>query len=244
MAKCIRDYFSSTPGSINVNQNNNYSIVFPFYQVTDVELLAEYNTQNNHIMNSVQEKIIELEKFIIGKDRDDGSILSDIDPDLNILFNMNDTIHNSSRYYDNCSFRATFNKHTHIFSMLNANIRGIATNLEKFKFLLDDLDHSFPIIGLTETWLKPHNVDCFFIKGYSHEYNLRHNRVGGGVSLFISNKIMYLLRNDIQFNPLFNSIIIERSEMTSTRHISVILVYRPPNTDSSIFINDIERILT
>ena len=32
--------------------------------------------------------------------------------------------------------------------------------------------------------------------------------------------------------------------MTSTRHISVILVYRPPNTDSSIFINDLERILT
>ena len=162
MAKCIRDCFSSTPGSINVNQNNNYSTVFPFYQVMDVELLAEYNTQNNHnIMNSVQEKINELEKFIIGNDRDDGSILSDIDPDLNILFNMNDTIHNSSRYYDNCSFRANFNKHTHIFSMLNANIRGIATNLDKFKFLLDDLDHSFPIIGLTETWLKLHNVIVF-----------------------------------------------------------------------------------
>ena len=101
-----------------MNQNNNYSIVFPFYQVTDVVLLAEYNTQNNHIMNYVQEKINELEKFIIGKDRDDGSILSDIDPDLNILFNINDTIHNSSRYHDICSFRATFNKHTHIFSML------------------------------------------------------------------------------------------------------------------------------
>ena len=32
--------------------------------------------------------------------------------------------------------------------------------------------------------------------------------------------------------------------MTSTRHISVILVYRPPDTDSSIFINDLERIFT
>ena len=49
----------------------------------------------------------------------------------------------------------------------------------------------------------------FFIKGYSHEYNLRHNRVGGGVSLFISNKITYSRRSDIQFNPLFNSIIID-----------------------------------
>ena len=58
---------------------------------------------------------------------------------------------------------------------------------------------------------------------------------------------MYSRRNDIQFNPLFNSIIIdiERSEqLRSTRHMSVILVYRPPNADSSIFINDLERILT
>ena len=110
--------------------------------------------------------------------------------------------------------------------MVNANIIGIDTSLDKFKFLLYDLDHSFPIIGLTETWLKPHNVDCFFITGYLHEYNLRHNRVGGGVSFFISNKIMYSRRSEIQFNPLYNSIIIdiERFEMTSTQHISVKLV--------------------
>ena len=57
---------------------------------------------------------------------------------------------------------------------------------------------------------------------------------------------MYSRISDIQSNLLYNSIIIdiERYEMTSTRHISVILVYRPPNTDSSIFINDLERILT
>ena len=111
--------------------------------------------------------------------------------------------------------------------------------------MLDDLDHSFPIIGLTETWLKHHNVDCFSIKGYSYEYNLRPNRTEGGVSFFIYNKLMYSRRSDIQFNPVFNSIIIdiERSDLRSTRHMSVILVYRPPNTDSSIFINNPERIL-
>ena len=158
---------------------------------------------------------------------------------------MNDTIQYSSRYYNNCTFRASFNKHTNIFSMLNANIRGMATHLDKFKFLLDDLDHPFPIIGLTETWLKHHNVDYFSIKGYLHEYNLRPKRAGCGVSFFISNKLMYSRKSDIQFNPVFNSIIIdiERSELRSTRHMSVILVYGPPNTDSSIFINDLEKIL-
>ena len=62
----------------------------------------------------------------------------------------------------------------------------------------------------------------------------RPNRVGGELSFFISNKLMYSRRNGIQFNPIFNSIIIDidRSELRSTRHMSVILVYRPPNTES------------
>ena len=97
-----------------------------------------------------------------------------------------------------------------------------------------------------QTWLKPHNVDCFFIKGYSHKYSVIPNRIGGGVSFCISNRLMYSRRNYIQFNPLFKGIIIdiERSELNSIRIISIILVYRPPNTDSNIFINDFEIILS
>ena len=45
------------------------------------------------ILKIVYRKINDLEKFIISEHRDDGSILSDIDHDLNIMFNMNDTIH-------------------------------------------------------------------------------------------------------------------------------------------------------
>ena len=57
---------------------------------------------------------------------------------------------------------------------------------------------------------------------------------------------MYSRGNDIQFNPLFNGNIIdiERSELGSIRVIYIILVYRPHDTDSDIFINDLERILS
>ena len=41
---------------------------------------------------SIQDKINELDKLVITDDRDDSSILSEIDPDLNMLFDMNDTI--------------------------------------------------------------------------------------------------------------------------------------------------------
>ena len=56
-------------------------------------------------------KINELDKLIITDDRDDSSILSEIDPDLNILFDMNDTIQNSSRYLDASRFRKSFVKY-------------------------------------------------------------------------------------------------------------------------------------
>ena len=215
-----------------------------FYKISDDELVSDLDKHKTH--TSVLDKIHELNNLIQDEDRDDGSILTDIDPDLNMLYNMNDIINNSSRYFDNSTFRTTFNKYKNTFSILNANIKGVSTNLDKFKLLLDDLDYTFPIIGPTETWLKPHNVDCFFIKGYSHEYNIRPKRTGGGVSLFIADSLIFTRRNDIKFNSIFNSIIIDidKTELNSKRNVSIIIIYRPPNTESILFINELDRILT
>ena len=61
---------------------------------------------------------------------------------------MNNTIKNSSRYFDTSHFRTSFEKYKHYFSILNANIRGMATTLDKLKLFIEDLDYTFPIIGL------------------------------------------------------------------------------------------------
>ena len=76
----------------------------------------------------------------------------------------------------------------------------MTTNLDKSKLFIEDSDYNFPIIGITETWLKSHIIDCHFINGYSHEYDIRLNRAGGGVSLFVANSLMYTCRQDIQLN--------------------------------------------
>ena len=49
-------------------------------------------------------------------------------------------------------------------SILNANIRGMRTNRDDFKVLLKNINYTFPIIGVTETWLKPHNEENFILK--------------------------------------------------------------------------------
>ena len=80
------------------------------------------------------------------------------------------------------------------------------------------------------------------MKGYSHEYDIRQTKTGGGVSFFVANNLTYTRRKYIKLNPIFNYIIlnVNTSELNSIRNISLIIVYRTLNTDSSIFINDIE----
>ena len=103
-----------------------------FHQITDDQLKSYIHGVISSINSSIQDKINELDNLII-EDRDDSSILAEIDPDLNMLFNMNDTIKNSSLYFDTSHFRTSFEKYTNYFSILTANIRGMATNLNKIK---------------------------------------------------------------------------------------------------------------
>ena len=91
MVKNITDFFSVITGDRIVNHFRQYNSVLPFHQISDDQLKSFIHGVNSSINLSIQDKINELDNLII-EDRDDNSILSEIDPDLNMLFNMNDTI--------------------------------------------------------------------------------------------------------------------------------------------------------
>ena len=116
------------------------------------------------------------------------------------------------------------------------------TNLDDFKVLLKYLNYTFPIIGVTETWLKPHNVENFYLENYSHEFDIRHNKTRGGVSLFLTSNMIYSRRDDIILSSEINNVTVDiKREINGHSNISLILVYRPPNTDCSLFFDDLER---
>ena len=129
--------------------------------------------------------------------------MSKIDPDLNILYYINDAIQNSSRYYDTRSFRDSFKNLTNKLSILNPNIRDMRTNLDDFKILLKHPKYTFPIIGVTETWLNHTMWKFLYFENYSHEFDIRHKKTGSGVSLFLISNTIYSRRNDTIF--IFNS---------------------------------------
>ena len=90
MAKEIKYFFSPIRTDKLLSQNINCMNAFPFNKISDDELVSDIGKHQTH--TSVQDKIHELNNLIIDEDRDDRSILTDIDPDLNMLYNMNDTL--------------------------------------------------------------------------------------------------------------------------------------------------------
>ena len=56
------------------------------------------------------------------------------------------------------------------------------------------------MLSFTETWFTEYNISLHNFTGYSHVYKLRDKRRGGGVSMFINNRLNFQVRNDIIVN--------------------------------------------
>ena len=62
---------------------------------------------------------------------------------------------------------------------------------------------------MTETWLHKNNVYLYHIENFNHGYIIRNNKTGGGVSLFITKNLNYILRNYINLSPKYSRVAIE-----------------------------------
>ena len=133
-------------------------------------------------------------------------------------------------------------------SILHLNIRSIPRNLSSQQTYLNNLDIQFSVIGISETWLKPYNVDCYGMDGYKEDHLYRSERMGGGVSLYVMNGIeyMYFVRNDMSIiDEHLESLFIEMDKPCFSNENNSLIggIYRPPNTDIDIFTNHLITIL-
>ena len=67
-------------------------------------------------------------------------------------------------------------------------------------------------------------------------YKLRGDKRGGGVSMFIDNKIQFHARDDITFNLRNIDIIaieISKEELKSKLNTIIITIYRPPDVQAN-----------
>ena len=166
-------------------------------------------------------------------DRPDHSILSDIDPDFNYLNSIKESI--NSNYYNETTFKNRYKSNSN-FSLLHLNIRSVVSHFTEFLCYLDTLNFVFKVIALSETAINATSIN-YNIPNYSCEMNIRENRKGGGVSLYVHNTFQYKVRNDLQLGGVVNSVFVELLKTTTNSKHNIICgcIYRPPSMSLSVF---------
>ena len=169
--------------------------------------------------------------------------LFETDPDIQFYNALSIIYNENSNYYFEDQFNHLLSRIecSQNLSFLHANIRSLKANRVMFESFIDNLQRKFSIIGLTETWLTPVNADLHTLPGYCHIYRCRQGRQGGGISLFISNNLPFIVRQDLtvltdQVEQLF--IEIDKSALRVKKNVIVGIIYRPPAKDPLLF-NDI-----
>ena len=111
-----------------------------------------------------------------------------IDPDCHCLnsYTVNSSYYTLQQFIDNVHKSKDL-------SIIHIKCRSLYANLTLLKILLETLDLSFDVIGLTETWLNESKADVFQLDGYDFYHRNRVAKHGGGVAFFIKSIINYTM---------------------------------------------------
>ena len=210
--------------------------ILPFHDMNDDDFHAILDPSHNNPLSVNDIDVPQFFPFDESDDETDYSGLFDADPDTHYYSPL---LNSSSLYFDD----ATFNAQSKLlknksFSLFHINIRSLRCNFDKLSDYLSLIDHSFPILAFTETWLNSSTSHLITLDGYCSVHAGRENAVGGGVSLYLQNNITFKRRPDLDRfdgNIEMISVEIDRFTFSSTKNIIVSVIYRPPNTSINYF---------
>ncbi len=165
--------------------------------------------------------------------------------DKNDTLNANYDISNDN---DKCKYHCsdTFNDLTHQInqdnlSLIHFNSRSLNKNLDSITDYLKTLDHKFPLLAFSETWLNDNNSlpSLNDIPGYTVAHCHRRFKRGGGVALYISNEFNFKIRHDLNLTNCedYESIFVEIESYP--KHTIIGVIYRPPDKCPQPFINNL-----
>jgi hypothetical protein len=188
------------------NPANNWSCTmclqetFPFFNLETNQELINCNNQNTNNMDPDKAKDLIFDPFETIMDENENDDPND--PDMNYYRSYNNSANISCKYYnvDEINKLNSKNNRDKKFTIFHLNIRSMAKNYRMFQNTLAIIDTKFDVIILSETWLKPYNVDIYKLDGYTHEFITRNNKAGGGLSIYIKDSIQYNILPDLNVN--------------------------------------------
>ena len=239
--------------SIYINRDNNPWLCticvgdnLPFCGLQDDDefnnALLELRSENDINLNDTIFNVLDFEDL-------DDDFLTMCDPDINFYNDFRNNLC-SSEYYSIESFKHKIKQQNisrDCFSIVHANVRSVHKNISKVVEFNDCAEFPFSIIALSETWLTDVNCNLYNINGYNAEHTVRKVKRGGGVSLYIKDKVSYSKIDELSLsNDILESVFISinKCEFQSEKDIIVGVIYRPPNTNVSLFNELMESLLS
>ena len=211
--------------------------IFPFHSLVNHELinLLSFNSNteclcSNKIMTSRLEFLPSLE---LSASINNNPNLQSFDIDLQLPSTTNFRYYSSHEFHSNNDIQSSLSDKT--FSALHFNIRSVARNFEQFLILLNDMNHNFSVIGLTETKIKL-GMDPYMntsLPGYNFISQPTLSNAGG-VGFFIKDNYSYAIRDDLSITkPEFESLWVE-FDIPHQHNIVCGVFYRHPESKLDI----------
>ena len=128
-------------------------------------------------------------------------------------------------------------------NLMHINCRSLRRNFDSVKLLLQSISSPLTAVCVTETWLSDSLCDIYFLPGYFFISKHRTGKIGGGVGMYLSDNLEYVIRDDLSLMlPEIECLVIEIIQ-TDKPNLLIGSIYRPPNTDLVQFNSDILSLL-
>ena len=111
------------------------------------------------------------------------------------------------------------------------NIRSIKKNFENFKLLLKYINFTFSVICFSETWLDDLSItreSLYELPNYTSDHQIRSDRKGGGVSVYIHNTFGFKTRPNLSFSNRDTEAITVEIVSNKKRRAFINILYRLP----------------
>lgn len=120
---------------------------------------------------------------------------------------------------------------------MHINVRSIRNKVDEIDNLMASIENKFDVVCFTETWLSQTDHIPFF-DGYRSQHLTRINQRGGGVSMYIKEKMRFNIMEEFSvINEDVECLAVHLEKATAS------VIYRPPTGDKETFCNFLDAVL-
>ena len=150
----------------------------------------------------------------------------------------------NSPYIEESKLNDFFNfQSSSAINLIHINCRSLKQNFREVVNFLELLSKPLTAIAMTETWLNASNQDTFIISGYKFVSQIRSDKIGGGVGIYVNTDLPYKLRPDLCRNTCYIECLFIEILQKGKDNVLIGCIYRPPNTDTNLFNSEIVLLL-